>query len=51
MNGNDIKEETVSWIRRNYTFFDSIWKVTEIEELVAAEKIQEKVIIEKNNKK
>lgn len=44
MKGVEIREETVSWVRRNHSFYDTFWKKSEVEEIIEAEKLQEKVL-------
>lgn len=45
MKGQEIREDTVAWVRKNHNFFDAYWKKSEVEEIIQAEKLQEKVVL------
>jgi hypothetical protein len=44
MKGMEVREDTVAWVRKNHGFFDAHWKKSEVDEIIQAEKLQEKVV-------
>lgn len=49
LNGNFDTNQFSIWLKQNFNFFHEFWKQSNVSEIIEAEKIQEKVVID--NKK